>query len=173
MTWYTICTIIAAVIFLLYNTISVRLFGIPTSLSETFYLYKGKKDWMRILFPWMMVSMAMLLMPSWLTISEGSPWQFISFLAAASIIFVGSAPSFRDDDLTCTVHTVSAIIAAAMSIAWVCLVSQLWYIVLAWFVIVIAIGYSSRTLNRSKTYWLEFTAFMATFSSILIYEILM
>ena len=173
MDWYTICTIIAAAIFLLYNTISVRLFGIPTSLSETFYLYKGKKDWMRILFPWMMVSMAMLLMPSWLTISEGSPWQFTSFLAAASIIFVGSAPSFRDDDLTCTVHTVSAIIAAVMSIAWVCLVSQLWYIVLAWFVIIIAIGYSSRTLNRCKTYWLELTAFMATFSSILIYEILL
>lgn len=173
MAWYTICTIIAAVIFLLYNTISVRLFGIPTSLSETFYLYKGKKDWMRILFPWMMVSMAVLLMPSWLTISEGSPWQFTSFLAAASIIFVGSAPSFRDDDLTSTVHVVSAIIAAVMSIAWVCLVSQLWYIVLAWFVIIIAIGYSSRTLNRSKTYWLELTAFMATFSSILIYEILM
>lgn len=173
MTWYIICTIIAAVIFILYNIISVRLFGIPTSLSETFYLYKGKKDWMIILFPWMMVSMAVLLMPSWLTISEGSPWQFTSFLTAASIIFVGAAPSFRDDDLTCSVHTVGAVIAAIMSIAWVCLVSQMWYIALVWFIIAAAIGYFSKTLNRSKTYWFEIAAFMATFTSILTYEILL
>ena len=173
MAWYTICTIIAAAIFLLYNTISVRLFGVPSSLSETFYLYKDKKDWMRILFPWMMVSMAALLMPSWLTISEGSPWQFTSFLAAASIIFVGSAPAFRDDDLTSTVHSVSAIVAAVMSIAWICLVSQMWYTVIAWLVIAAALGYSSRTLKRSKTFWLELAAFMASFSSILTYEILL
>lgn len=173
MDWYTRCTIIAAVIFLLYNTISVRLFGIPSSLSETFYLYKSKKDWMRILFPWMMVSMAALLMPAWLTISEGSPWQFTSFLAAASIIFVGSAPSFKDENLTSRAHVVSAIIAAAMSIVWICLVSHLWYMVIIWLIIAVALGYSSRTLKRSITYWLEVVAFMATFSAILTYEILL
>ena len=94
-----------------------------------------------------------------------------SFLAAASIIFVGSAPAFRDDDLTSKVHSVSAIMAAVMSIAWICLVSQMWYNVIAWLVIAVALGYASRTLKRSKTYWLELAAFMATFSSILIYEI--
>ena len=66
MAWYTTCTIVAAIIYLLYNAIAVRLFGVPSSLSDTFYLYKSKKDWLRIVFPLMMLAMAILLMPSWL-----------------------------------------------------------------------------------------------------------
>lgn len=173
MAWYTTCTIIAAIIYLLYNAIAVRLFGVPSSLSDTFYLYKAKKDWLRIVFPLMMLAMACLLMPSWLTISEGSPWQFTSFLAAASIIFVGSAPGFKDDDMTNKVHSISAILAAIMSIAWICLVANMWYMVIAWLIIVLLLAYASKTFRKSTVYWFETVAFMATFSSILTYEILL
>lgn len=173
MAWYTACTIAAAIIYLLYNAIAVRLFGVPSSLSDTFYLYKSKKDWMRIAFPLMMLTMAILLMPSWLTISEGSPWQFTSFLAAASIIFVGSTPGFKEDDMTNKVHLISAIIATVMSISWICLVANMWYMVIAWLILVLLLAYASKTFRKSTVYWLETAAYMATFSSILAYEMLL
>lgn len=51
MSWSLICVFIAFIIYLVYNGIAIKLFGIPESLSDTYYLYKDKKDWMRIFFP--------------------------------------------------------------------------------------------------------------------------
>lgn len=173
MAWYTICTIIAATIYFVYNVIALAKFGVPKSLSNTYYLYKEQAEWKRFLFPVMMVSMAFLLMPAWLDISEGSNWQFTAFLAAAGIMFVGAAPGFKDNDLTRKVHESSAILAATAAIAWVCLVAQMWYVVVAWAVLVVAAALLTKTFKKALIYWLETIAFMATFTSILIYEIIL
>ena len=173
MAWYTICTIIAAAIYFVYNFIALAKFGVPKSLSDTYYLYKAESEWKKILFPIMMALIVILLMPAWVEISEGSTWQFTSFLAAASILFVGAAPGFKDNELTGNVHEGAAILAAIMSIAWICLVPQMWYIVLVWAVLIMASAILTRTLKSSLIYWLETIAFMSTFSAILIYEILL
>ena len=55
MTWALISVLIAFAIYLIYNGIAIKLFGVPHSLSNTFYLYKRKKKWMRIFFPIMML----------------------------------------------------------------------------------------------------------------------
>jgi hypothetical protein len=51
MAWYTICTIIAAAIYFVYNFIALAKFGVPKSLSDTYYLYKAESEWKKILFP--------------------------------------------------------------------------------------------------------------------------
>ena len=169
MSWSLICVFIAFIIYLVYNGIAIKLFGIPKSLSDTYYLYKDKKDWMRIFFPLMMFSMVGLLMPAWLEISAGSMLQFLAFLAAASIAFVGAAPTFKNGGMDYKVHSISAYCAAVFSILWVVLVSKLWIMPIIWFVFITLLAILTKSTKTSTIYWLETVAFMSTFISIMVY----
>jgi hypothetical protein len=169
MTLTTISIIIATVIYVAYNAICLALFGIPESLSNTYYLWKEKngKGW---LFCLMMYLVVAFMMPAWISLSEGSNFQFLAFLAPASIAFVGTAPRFKDGDLENKVHTYSAIIAAACSLLWVALVTPYWWVMLIWW------GIISGCLTVTKSYsclvyWLEQVAFGATFTSAIYYSL--
>ena len=77
-------------VFAAYIAYALRTVGIPTSVSETYYLLRicGKPAW---LFQAAMMACALLLLPAWLELS--SPHlQFLAFLCCGSLIFVGAAP---------------------------------------------------------------------------------
>ena len=169
MNWTLIFVLIALVIYIVYNIVSLKMFGVPNSLSETFYLFKEKKEWMKYLFPIMMVSLVVFLMPAWLEISVGSPFQFLSFLAAAGIMFTGAAPAFLSSSMEKTVHTTGAICAAIFALLWVILVSKLWWTIPLWLVTLGLTMWVTKTIKSSYIYWLETIAFMSTFTSIIIY----
>jgi hypothetical protein len=169
MTLTTISIIVATCIYVVYNAIAIAIFGVPESLSNTYYLWKEKngKGW---LFCLMMYLVVALMMPAWITISEGSNFQFLAFLAPASLMFVGTAPRFKDFSLENKVHTYSAYLAAVCSLLWVGLVTPYWWVILIW------LGLISGVLAITKTYscliyWLETIAFGATFTSTIIYSI--
>ena len=159
----------AIFMFLIYNIVALVLFGVPKSLSMTYYLFKDKVDTLKFLFPSMMTVLTVLLMPCWLTISEGSPYQFTAFLSAAGILFVGAAPAFKSSSLENMVHQVAAYICAAAAIAWICLVTPYWWIILIVFIIIALIAYLTKTWKTSYIYWLEMVAFVSTFTTILMY----
>lgn len=169
MTLTTISIIVATCIYVVYNAIAIAIFGVPESLSNTYYLWKEKngKGWLFCLMMYLVVS---LMMPAWITISEGSNFQFLAFLAPASLMFVGTAPRFKDFSLENKVHTYSAYLAAACSLLWVGLITPYWWVILIW------LGLISGVLAITKTYscliyWLETIAFGATFTSTIIYSI--
>ena len=164
-----ICVSIAFAIYLIYNGAALRLFGVPESLSNTFYLYNDKKKHLGILFPIMMVSVASLLLPAWLEISALSSLQFTAFLAAAGLIFTGFAPAFKGNDLEKRVHTVSAYTAAIFALLWIIFVNKLWFTILIWFAVILLIAFITKTIKSSYIYWLETVAFMSTFTSILFF----
>lgn len=169
MDWKLICVLIAFTIYVVYNAFALKFFGVPRSLSNTFYLYKAKKEWCRILFPIMMMSILLFLIPSWLEISESSNLQFMTFLAASGIMFTGSAPAFNSSDLENRVHTISAIVAAVFALLWVIFAANLWYIIIVWFVLIAVVALLTKTLKFAIIYWLETVAFMSTFTSIIVY----
>ena len=169
MSWIIICVFIAFFIYLIYNGITLKLFGVPQSLSMTFYLLQEKKNWTRIFFPIMMVGMAFLLLPAWLEISVGSLFQFLAFLTVTGIIFVGAVPTFKSSDLENTVHMTSAIVAAIFAILWVILVSKLWWTIVLWIATLGLTMWLTKTIKSSYIYWLETIAFMSTFTSIIAY----
>ena len=169
MDWKLILLLTAFFIYWAYNMVALSVFGVPKSLSMTYYLFKERKEWQRLLFPIMMLSMAGLLIPVWLEMSEGSNLQFMSFLAGAGIMFTGTVPTFKSSKLEDRVHTISAIVAAVFALLWVFFVAHLWYIILIWFVIVTLIALLSSSIKTSLVYWLETVAFMSTFMSIIIY----
>ena len=169
MDWRLIFVLVAFAIYLVYNAFALGCFGVPKSLSMTFYLFKEKKNWLCIWFPIMMFTMAGALLPAWLEISNGSDLQFMAFLAAAGIIFTGAAPAFESSDLEKRVHTGSAAFAALFALLWVALVAHLWYVILIWLVANTIIAFLTKTVKSRYIYWLETVAFLSTFTAVLAY----
>ena len=170
MTLTTISIIVATAIYVAYNAFSLAIFGVPESLSNTYYLYKEKwnKGW---LFCLMMYLVVALMMPAWITLSEGSNFQFLAFLAPASIMFVGTAPRFKDGDLENKVHTISAIIAAACSLMWVALVTPYWWVMLIWLGFIALTSVLTSSYKTCLVYWLEQVAFLSTFTAAISYSL--
>ena len=170
MTLTTISIIIATIIYVAYNAISLANFGVPDSLSMTYYLWKEKSN-KGYLFPLMMCAVVAFMMPAWITMSEGSDFQFLAFLAPASIAFVGTAPKFLSDDLENKVHSIAALIAAVCSLAWVVLVTPYWWMILVWFSFIALAAILTSSYKTCLVYWLEQVAFGATFTSAILYSI--
>jgi hypothetical protein len=163
------CIVKAIFLFLIYNIVSLLIFGVPKSLSTTYYLYKDRLDILKVLFPTMMTMLGMCLMPCWIHLSEGSPFQFLSFLSSAALLFVGFAPAFKSSYLENRVHQVSAYLCAAFAILWIILVTPFWYVILIVFGLVTVLAIVTKTWKTSYIYWLEIVAFVSTFVSILCY----
>lgn len=169
-----ILVIFSLVVFLSYNIAALKFFGIPKSLSETFYLWDRKIKKLGYCFTGMMFTMAMSLLPAWLDLGEViSAWsthlQPLAFFTCAAIAFVGAAPAFRANKLEGTVHKVAAIVAAACSMIW-CLVVcwNIMYTPLGVAGLIAAIGVITKTWKSATVYWLEMMAFGATFITVIV-----
>lgn len=163
------CLSKAIFMFIIYNAVALLLFGVPKSLSMTYYLFKDRVETLKWLFPSMMTLLTIFLMPCWLEISEGSPFQFTAFLSAAGVLFVGFSPAFKSSSLENAVHQTSAYICAAAAIAWICLVTPYWWIILIVLAVIALLAYVTKTIKSSYIYWLEMVAFISTFISIVAY----
>ena len=144
-------------------TVCVANNQIPDSLSQSvFFLPKGAK-WI-----WTAVIglVAFAIIPP---IIEKSPdhWQFLGFIAATALAFVGFAP-LGEGDLAYKVHCGAAILCAVCSqiLVGICqpLLLLLWVpYIIAWIVI------KSRGKKwRTATFWAEMVCFANTFTFALI-----
>lgn len=168
-----ILVLISLLLFTAYNAVSLKQFGIPKSLSETFYLWNSKKSGLGYIFTGMMFSMAFTLVPAWLELGEViSSWSSylnpLVFFACAAIGFVGAAPAFRSCTLESKVHTIAAMAAAVCAVTW-CLAAcwQIMYVPLLTAGIIAVIGAITKTWKKASVYWLEMMAFGATFVTVI------
>lgn len=174
MMYQLILVLLSLATFVIYNATALKHFGIPKSLSETFYLWNNKKKNLGYTFTGMMFLMAFTLIPSWLELGEVvSSWSTylnpLAFFACAAIVFVGAAPAFRSCPLESTVHNTAAKLAAAFALAW-CLVVcwQIMYVPLLTAGVIAVIGWLTKSWKTSSVYWLEMMAFGATFVTIIV-----
>lgn len=176
--WQLITVCVAFLLFISYNLVVFRLFGVPKSLSESFYLYKNKcykseYNHLGYIFTGFMFLMSMCLMPAWLEISDmWSSWStnftFLAFFAAASIAFVGAAPAFRKTKMEGTVHEVAAKVAAAASLIWCFVICyNIAYVPVIGAAIPAIGGWITKTWKTAQVYWLEMMAFGATFATVI------
>ena len=170
MTLIAISIIIATVIFVVYNVICLELFGVPHSLSMTYYLWKetNGKGW---IFSLMMYVVVALMMPAWIVMSEGSDYQFLAFLAPASLLFVATAPGFLFGGIERKVHEVSAYLAAAFSCAWIVLITPYWVSIPVYACLMAINAIITSSYRTSLVYWLECIAFGATFTATILYSL--
>lgn len=174
---YLILTFVALALFVAYNAVAIKLFGIPESLSNTYYLYEAKHKGLGWLFTCFMWTLAFLLLPAWIATSEGvGPWMsnftFLSFFSAAAIAFVGTAPKFHDT-AEGKIHVISASICAATAILWDFVICwHIWYVFFIALAIVISVCAFTKTFKECKVYWMEMMAFVPTFAVLITEEII-
>lgn len=167
--------IIALVVFLIYLVGIVFVFGIPASISDTYYLLEEKRKGLGWLFTAMCWVVGGLLMPTLIDMTPGA-YQFTAFFACAGLIFVGTAPQFKLS-LAGSVHYGSAGVCVVFSQLWTAL-TRWWILLPVW---LSYIAYMIITVKRQnegvfwykfrKTkpmFWIEIASFLATFLAIFI-----
>ena len=170
--------LISFLLFIAYNIGIVSKFGIPPSLSQSYYLLNGVKKNLGFLFTGMMLTMAFTLLPAWLELGEViSTWSShlnpLVFFTCAAICFVGAAPAFRANKLEGTVHEVAAKVAAACSMIWCLAICwKIMYVPLGVAGLIAAVGAITKTWKSASVYWLEMMAFGATFITVIVELIL-
>ena len=151
--------IISIVLFVSYIGYTVGMYGISVSICDPQYLL-GKRGWLFTLFCLVESS---LLIASFIEASK-EEYQFLAFIASASLAFVGSAPLFKED-YNRNIHYVSAGICALASLACQVLMS-FWYVPLITFlggVIVLAC-----LKFKKPVFWMEMCAFISTYITLLL-----
>ena len=166
------CLAKAIFLFGVYNLIALLLFGVPHSLSMTYYLYKQRKNILKILFPGMITLLVVFLLPCWLEISKNSEFEFAAFLSMSALMFVGACPAFLDSKMEDDIHSIAAIICAVFALLWVILVTPYWYVIPGSFVLFALLAFVTKTWKTCYTYWLEMVAFISTFIAIILYYLI-
>lgn len=176
---YLILACIAIGIFVIYNAIAIGLFGVPSSLSNTFYLWQDKlgknAGW---IFTAMLWTVCGLLVAPWIEVTQViSSWSqyltILPFLTVVMLLFVGTAPNFRDGGLPHDVHMTCAKLTAVFALLWVAVVCwKIMYVIPAWVLLCGGIAHLTKTAKSGRDWWLEMVAFGSTFTAILVELIL-
>ena len=178
MLWSLILICFSLTLFITYNAVSIYYFGIPWSLSKTYYLYEEKKKNLGWLFTGFMWLMALTMLPAWIEVSIAvGSWMcyftFLTFISGACIAFVGTAARYHDD-LEGDVHMTTAKICAVCAILWCFLVCWvIWYVTLIGAIIPSILGWVTESWKESRDYWFEMMAFIATFLTIIIKQLIL
>jgi hypothetical protein len=110
---------VSLALFVAYLTVIICLFGVPASISESFYLLESRRKGLGYLFTGWCWALAILVMSMMVTLSESRWWQFLSLFAGGGLGFVGTAPLFKSHEKT--VHYVSTGVCALSALAWMTL----------------------------------------------------
>lgn len=151
---------ISLILLAAYITYAVSVCGVPWSLSDTYYQLK-KRNRPAWLFQVAMIVPAMLLVPVWIEISPEN-LQFLAFLACGGLMFVGTAPLFKEE-FQSKVHYTGTAISGLAAILWLCL-SGMWWLPAITFAVsgIIMLKY------RKWLFWAEMAAFVCAYVGVLI-----
>ena len=153
--------IISAIIFITYIVTIIARFGIPESISDSFYLLEQKRKGSGIAFMFLCVAVTFTLCPYWLEVSPDHI-RFLVFLSGGGLLLTGAAHEFKGFEREA--HFVGATTCATASLLWL-IFAGLWVVPLACFVI-----FSTITLFNRKNwlFWQELAAFTAVFLALFI-----
>ena len=143
-----------SIIFLLLDVLlaSVEKKSLVTCVSECWYQIK----WAHYA---LLALAALMMLPPMLECTPDN-WQFLAFIACASLVFVATAPSYLEK-FEGRVHSISAISCAACAIAWAAVVVPVALVGCA-LLIVAAFDKKHRLL------WLELSAFATAYTGVIL-----
>lgn len=151
-------------VFVTYIVSTTVIFGVPNSISDTYYLILNKNREMSPLFTFFCWDISLSLLIYWLEINK-TDWDLIPFLACSGLMFVGTAVEFNKS-LTKEVHFISASLCLLFSYLWSMLYGNNF---LAIFIIVISVLCYFINI-KNKLFWIELFAFINIFIQLTIYE---
>ena len=156
MTTLTILCLLGMLSITVYLLGSISTFGIPPSISDTFYLWDSKKRGLGYLFTAALFSVTFFVTPYWLEVTPDG-FRFLAFLGGGALAFVGVASHFLEPDEK-PIHYGAAFLWAGASIAWM-IVTGVWYLLIPPVVFCGAAWLMSARQNT--TFWGEVTVVLA------------
>lgn len=167
--------VISLVIFLAYMAGTYKYFGIPYSISDTYYKLEKRKKGLGWLFTAMCWGVGGLLLPALLDLTPET-YQFTAFLACSGLLFIGAAPQFKLP-LTNAVHYGSAAVCVIASQVWVGLACW-WVLIPIWISFIVYILYGMIRysdffrgniyfLQSKPMFWAEVAALSTTYLAII------
>ena len=146
---------------LTYTVSMIKMFGVPASLSDTYYLLQNKypnkpTKWLFTILCF--TTMFTVLIP-WLDISK-EPLQFLCFIAASGLGFVGAAPHFKSYEYK--IHVAGTVLCALGSQLWLWL-SGYWYTSLIALALMAIPAFKQK---KNYIFYAEMAAFLSAYLGI-------
>ena len=150
--------IASLIILFSYLAFVVAKFGIPQSISESYYLL-GKMGWV---FQITLFVTAFLVIPSLIDASTENT-QFLAFLACAGLLFVGAAPLFKQE-FDNKVHFTSAALCCGSLVLWQVFNSS-------WVIPAVCFCFVCYPMLKDKKYvwWLEIATIVSAYVSLIFF----
>ena len=155
-----IVVILSAIAFLLFNYYCIWKFGFQMCYSAYAPKFetKGKvNDWSIVT-----VMCALMLVPPMIDAAEGSPTQFLGFIAPACLLLVGATPDWQRDKLQNVIHQIGAWGCVAFVLLYVILQTRLLWVVLALLALALIIGLLVVKRN-TWMYFVEMAMYMSMY----------
>lgn len=153
--------IISLTIFILYNIYVIKEFGIPESISDSYYRLRNRGHKATFtLFCWI-TSFPLLIY--WIE-RYSTDWDFLPFVSCVGLMFVGTAPAFKDFELERKVHSIAAIICLIASYVWSLFFGSI-FLSINFIFLTILLYY---LLKKNKIYWIEIVAFSNIYLQLLL-----
>lgn len=140
-----------------YLIFALAKFGIPKSISETYYLL-GKHGW---LFQLALFATAFTAIPMLIGRSSEDT-QFLAFLGCAGLAFVAAAPLFKLE-LEGKVHYVSASICCASLVLWQ-VFNACWVVPIVCLLAVLI----PMIKDQKYMWWLEIATIVSTYTNLIL-----
>jgi len=170
---------LSVAVFLIYNTVIIMRYGVPVSLSETFYLMPKKYGKHIFLMVFTLIGLPLMIFGTEIS-PETFPSEFAIFFCGSFFIAVAVAAEFKEKFVE-KYHIAFAMICAALSIVWTGFTYIIGLVVFAFFAaIFIPIGLKTKGVRRnrngdlrvdgnSKTYFLELICFFGLYICMMLY----
>jgi uncharacterized membrane protein YccF (DUF307 family) len=109
-----------------YHALILSLFGVPKSISESFYLLNARKRGLGWLFyAWAAVTV-FTVCPIMFQLSDGQWYQFLALFTGAGLLLAGAEPHFKEERRR-KVHLAGAGTCASSAVLWLVFAGY-WYI---------------------------------------------
>ncbi|MDR2130563.1 MAG: hypothetical protein LBP56_05270 [Odoribacteraceae bacterium] len=132
-------------------------FGVPASISDSYYLLEEKWKHAGLAFTLWCFLVGVTVMACMFDASAGKTYQFLGLFAGGGLGFVGAAPLFKSRERT--VHVISAAACALAAILWMGL-SGYWIIAFS----SLGAGIIAASFSRGKqVFWIESGIFLGVY----------
>lgn len=151
----------AFVLFWGYVAVCLKIFGIPSSLSNTFYLI-NKKSGGKIkpyFFTFILWATAFLLIGPWIERVNNQNLECLPFLGCAALCFVGAAPHFKERSEK-YIHSCSAAMAAVAAYAYALVDQHAYLSTCVWTILFLGLAFWKK---KCKVFFVEMGAFAIIF----------
>ena len=162
MIWQYILTAVSAIMFFGFVGICVLRFGLLSCYSA--YGPKWETDIPGHFNIWSIVTIlsALMIAPVSIQTGESSPWQFLGYLAPASLILVGITPDYQTNTFAYILHQIGALGAVLFITLYSILIPRLVTVILGWIGMAILASFIYG-FKKTWMFWAEMAMYVSTY----------